>query len=53
MFTLFVLTLIAIGVVAAMLMNVIKQHRADVMELKRHIARLEARLDGITHKDSE
>ena len=48
MFTLFVFALIVIGVVAAALIGMIKQNRAEIMELKRHIQRLEARFDGIT-----
>ena len=47
MFTLFVLALIVIGVVAAVLIGMIKQNRAEIMELKRHIQRLEARFDGV------
>ena len=51
MFTLFVLALIVIGVVAAVLISMIKQNRAEIMELKRHIQRLEARFDGITERE--
>ena len=52
MFTLFVLSIIVIGVVAAVLVGMLKQNRAETMELKRHIQRLEARLDGITEQES-
>ena len=48
---LFVLALIVIGVVAAVLIGMIKQNRAEIMELKRHIQRLEARFDGITERE--
>ncbi len=51
MFTLFVLALIVIGVVAAVLIGMIKQNRAEIMELKRHIQRLEARFDGIAERE--
>ena len=51
MFTLFVLALIVIGVVAAVLIGMIKHNRAEIMELKRHIQRLEARFDGITERE--
>lgn len=53
MFTLFVVALIVIGVVAAALLNVMKNTRAEVMELKRHIARLEARLNGISQHEPD
>ena len=51
MFTLFVLALIVIGVVAAVLIGMIKQNRAEIMEMKRHIQRLEARFDGIAERE--
>ena len=51
MFTLFVLVLIVIGVVAAVLIGMIKQNRAEIMEMKRHIQRLEARFYGITERE--
>ena len=51
MFTLFVLALIVIGVVAAVLIGMIKQNRAETMELKRQIQRLEARFDGIAERE--
>lgn len=53
MFTLFVLSLIIMGGLAAGLLNSLKNTRAQVVELKRHVARLEARLDGITQREQD
>ncbi|AUZ04599.1 MULTISPECIES: hypothetical protein [Vitreoscilla] len=53
MFTLFVLNLIILGVVCAGLMQMIKNTRAEIMALKKQVERLQARLDGITHSDTE
>ena len=51
MFTLFVLALIAIGVVAAVLIGMIRQSRTEIMALKRQVQRLEARFDGIAEQE--
>ena len=50
MFTLFVLSLIVMGVVAAALLTLHKQNRAEIMALKRQVQRLEARLNGISQQ---
>ena len=51
MFTLFVLALIAIGVVAAVLIGMIRQNRTEIMALKRQVQRLEARFDSIAEQE--
>ena len=51
MFTLFVLALITIGVVAAVLIGMIRQNRTEIMALKRQVQRLEARCDGISEQE--
>ena len=51
MFTLFVLALITIGVVAAVLIGMIRQNRTEIMALKRQVQRLEARFDGISEQE--
>ena len=51
MFTLFVLALVVMGVVAGMLLNTVKQHRAEVVWLQKKVAQLEARLNSITDKN--
>ena len=51
MFTLFVLALITIGVVAAVLIGMIRQNRTEIMALKRQLKRLEARFDGIAEQE--
>ena len=51
MFTLFVLALITIGVVAAVLIGMIRQNRTEIMALKRQVQRLEARFDGIAAQE--
>ena len=51
MLTLFVLALIAIGVVAAVLIGMIRENRTEIMALKRQVQRLEARFDGISEQE--
>ena len=51
MFTLFVLALITIGVVAAVLIGMIRQNRTEIMALKRQVQRLEARFDSIAEQE--
>ena len=51
MFTLFVLALITIGVVAAVLIGMIRQSRTEIMALNRQVQRLEARFDGIAEQE--
>ena len=51
MFTLFVLALITIGVVAAVLIGMIRQNRTEIMALKRQVQRLVARFDGIAEQE--
>lgn len=53
MLTLFVLSLIILGIACAGLIQMIKNTRAEIMALKKQVERLQARLDGITQSDSE
>ena len=48
MFTLFVLSLIILGVACGFLINMIKNTRAELVVVKKQVERLQARLDGIT-----
>lgn len=51
MFTLFVLNVIFLGIVCGFLIKMIKDTRAEMVVVKKHVERLQARLDGITQNN--